>query len=217
MNILKQLKTEHEEVAALFDQLENTQSHGHKLSVNKTRKDLFVELELKLRAHTEIEETSLYVPMKKARKIHAETRDAVLEAYEEHTVAKYLLDSLKKTPSTNEKWGAKLTTLREIIEHHVKEEQEELFPDARALFSSEQLDKMGETYLERKDKWLSRHGGKQYTRKSLALTQPPIQMSSFPLFSLAQSETGRAAMYVVGWFLGVPTTLLFLIFLVRNC
>jgi sirohydrochlorin ferrochelatase len=57
-------------------------------------------------------------------------KDLVLEGYEEHAVARFALKRLLKTERSDPSFEAKLTTLKELIEHHVKEEEDDLFPKA---------------------------------------------------------------------------------------
>lgn len=115
------LKKQHREVKALFKKIEGTDDP-------KTRRSLMSEISDKLAHHTEIEET-IYYPAVKAIDTKKAT-DMVLEAYEEHHVVKLVLEELPDVDPSADTFEAKMTVLKELIEHHVKEEEEELFPMA---------------------------------------------------------------------------------------
>jgi hypothetical protein len=72
-----------------------------------------------------------------------ETHDITLEAYEEHNVVKTLLAELDVLPKDDETWEAKLTVLKENVEHHVEEEEGEMFKKARKVLSTEQIEALG--------------------------------------------------------------------------
>ena len=74
--------------------------------------------------------------------------DTVLEGLEEHHIVKWTLSELEKTPSTDERFAAKMRVLIELVRHHVKEEEEELFPKIRDAMTVQQLEELG-TALEK--------------------------------------------------------------------
>jgi len=92
-----------------------------------------------------------------------ETHDLTLEAYEEHAVVKTLLAELSVATSTDNEWQANAKVLRENVEHHVEEEENELFDKADDVLSDEQIEALGQQ-MKRK-KRASRHG------RSLAQTE----------------------------------------------
>ena len=87
-----------------------------------------------------MEEAVLYPALKE----HAQTKDIVLEAYEEHDVVDTILAELERTPFDDETWTAKLTEMRENLLHHIEEEEDEMFGQVRKLFDEETLDSLGE-------------------------------------------------------------------------
>jgi hemerythrin-like domain-containing protein len=89
--------------------------------------------------HELIEEKILYPALKP----HAEARDVVLEGYQEHHVADLLVKELHQLATDDEKWGAKFKVLKESIEHHIEEEEEEMFRTARAVLSRDELHELG--------------------------------------------------------------------------
>ena len=134
MNALTLLKVDHKKVEALFEKLEPTTERGV-----KTREELFATLKAELDVHARIEETFLYPVFEKAE----ETHDIALEAVEEHAVVKRLLAELEELPKDDESWGAKLKVLQENVEHHVEEEEGEMFKKARNVLSDEELESLG--------------------------------------------------------------------------
>ena len=138
MDAFELLKKDHEKVSGIFEKLDSTTERGV-----KTREELFTQLKQELDVHARIEEEILYPVLKEAK----ETEDLTLEAYEEHNVVKQLLAELEALPKDDETWGAKLTVLKENVEHHVEEEEGELFDGAREVLSREQIEELG-TRLE---------------------------------------------------------------------
>lgn len=134
MNAFQLLKEDHKKVAGIFEKLEPTTERGV-----KTREELFTQLKNELDVHAKIEETIFYPALREAD----ETHDIILEGYEEHKVIKTLLAELDTLPKDDEKWGAKLKVLQENVEHHVEEEEGEMFKGARTVLSAEQAEQLG--------------------------------------------------------------------------
>ena len=130
MDALQLLKDDHDKVKKLLEQGESTTERAE-----KTRTELFAKLRQELDVHAHIEETILYPALKAA----AETRDITEEAYEEHQEVKDLLAELEATPADSEEWGDMILELKENVEHHVEEEEGEMFQKARTVLSEEQL------------------------------------------------------------------------------
>ena len=134
MNAFELLKEDHEKVSQIFKKLEPTTEQAVKI-----RSELFAKLKNELEIHTRIEEEIFYPVLKEA----AETREITLEAYEEHKVVKELLEEMSALPQNSEQWTAKLTVLKESVEHHVEEEEGEMFKQAREVLSKEQAEVLG--------------------------------------------------------------------------
>jgi hemerythrin-like domain-containing protein len=134
MNAFTLLKKDHEKVAGLLEKLEGTTERAL-----KTREELFTQLKSELDIHTEIEEKIFYPVLEKAD----ETRDITLEAFEEHRLVKQLLGELEAGAKDDEQWTAKFTVLKENIEHHVEEEEGEMFKKARKVLSEEEIETLG--------------------------------------------------------------------------
>ncbi len=134
MNAFQLLKEDHKKVSGIFQQLEPTTERAL-----KTREELFTKLKQELDIHTQIEETIFYPAIKDAH----ETREITLEGFEEHHVVKLLLKELEDMPVDTEQWAAKLKVLQENVEHHVEEEEEEMFQKARQVLSEEEINDLG--------------------------------------------------------------------------
>ena len=105
----------------------------------KRRTEILATLKALLGVHELIEEKILYPALKS----HPEARDIVLEGYQEHHVADLILEELRRVATDNEKWGAKFKVLKENIEHHIEEEEGNMFRTARGVFSREELQDLG--------------------------------------------------------------------------
>jgi hypothetical protein len=103
------------------------------------RSALLETLTSELNAHELVEEQILYP----ALKAHPEARDIVLEGFQEHHVADVIVAELHSMARDDERWGAKFKVLKESLEHHIKEEEGEMFRTARGLFNRDELQQMG--------------------------------------------------------------------------
>ena len=74
----------------------------------------------------------------------------MLEGYEEHHVVDMLMGELESLDVTDETWGAKAKVMKENIEHHIEEEEGEMFKKARQVFDREELEELGERMATRK-------------------------------------------------------------------
>jgi hemerythrin superfamily protein len=128
MDVYKLLKEDHQKVKTLFQELEDTTERAL-----KTREHLFANLKMELTVHSEAEEKFFYPRIVEPE----ETHEIALEAIEEHGVVKTLLTELDTDAKNTEEWTAKLKVLRENVEHHVEEEEGELFKQARKVLSAE--------------------------------------------------------------------------------
>jgi hemerythrin-like domain-containing protein len=128
------LETDHRRFEELLKRGEDTTTRAV-----KARKEVLQMLADELNVHELIEEKVLYPALEP----HASARDVVLEGYEEHHVADLLLTELRGLSPTNEKWGAKFKVLKESIEHHIQEEEGEMFRLARAVLSRDEQLELG--------------------------------------------------------------------------
>jgi hemerythrin superfamily protein len=139
MDVLTLLKEDHDRVKRLLEEGESTTERGE-----KTRTELFGRLKTLLTAHEAMEEEVLYP----ALKAHPKAEELTLEAYEEHHVVDLIFEELEMTPVSDEQWGAKFTVAKENIEHHIEEEEGEMFKLIRELFSTEERAQMAAQMAE---------------------------------------------------------------------
>lgn len=142
MSVFTLLKQDHRKVAELLEEGENTTDRAL-----KTREQLFAKIKKELKIHTKMEEQTLYPVLKN----YKEVKDLILEAYEEHHVVDLLLAEIEDTAPDEETWKAKLTVLKENVKHHVKEEEQELFPQIEKLLSADELKKIEQEMLNFKE------------------------------------------------------------------
>ena len=81
----------------------------------------------------------------------AKTKAITLEAYEEHHVVDLVVAELEATPVSDETWGAKLTVAKENLEHHIEEEEEAMFTQARQVMDEAELEALGDSMAVRKE------------------------------------------------------------------
>jgi hemerythrin superfamily protein len=133
MNALELLKGDHQKVQELFEQVKATESQ-------KQHKQLFKKIKTELDTHTHIEEKVFYPTLKK----YEEFKETVLESVEEHLQIKTLLRAIDNLSEGNDRFDAKLKVLIDDVEHHVEEEEGELFPKVERQLSSTQLEELGQ-------------------------------------------------------------------------
>jgi hemerythrin superfamily protein len=174
MDAIKLLKQDHREVEALFKRFEKA---GEKAV--KQKQQIAHQVIKLLSIHASVEEELLYPA---ARELSEELEEQVLESLEEHHVAKATLAELDKMKADDERFHAKMTVLIENIRHHVKEEEQELFPMLRKLMSNAQLEALGAAMKQAK--------GKAPTRPHpMSPDEPPGNFISSALAKIL--DTGR--------------------------
>ena len=141
MDAISLLKADHDLVKSLLADLESTTPRGV-----KRRTELFARIKQELTVHEVIEEEIFYPELK----AHPKAKDIVLEGYEEHHVVDLLLGELAALPVDDETWGAKAIVMKENVEHHIEEEEGEMFKQARAVFDKAELADLGERMAARK-------------------------------------------------------------------
>ena len=136
------LKADHEAVSHLFDEFEKTRSVANKRS-------LVAEICSSLSVHAQIEEEIFYPAVKAALK----DKLLVPEATVEHAGVKRLIAQLEGAEPDGEMYDAKVKVLSEYVKHHVKEEQNEMFPKAKTV--SLDMVELGARMAARKDELLA--------------------------------------------------------------
>jgi len=141
MDAIALLKADHDKVKKMLADGEETTERAE-----VTRTDLFEKLKAEMLIHERIEEEIFYPALKS----HPKAKDIVLEGYEEHHVVDEIMGELERLPVTDETWGAKFKVMKENIEHHIEEEEGEMFKTARQVFDADELEGLGARMLELK-------------------------------------------------------------------
>jgi hemerythrin-like domain-containing protein len=130
------LKRDHRDVEQLFKTFEGLGSGAH-----KRRRSVVDKMIAALSRHAAIEELIFYP---RIRVDVPATEDVVLESLEEHHIVKWTLSELEDLPAEDERFTAKVTVLMESVRHHVKEEEQELFPTVRKGLGRSALADLGD-------------------------------------------------------------------------
>jgi hemerythrin superfamily protein len=162
MNATELLEKQHRKVEAIFAKLEDEEKPSD-------AKELLVELANDLAAHMTIEQ-ELFYPA-----VRAVDSELVAESLEEHALAEVALKRLLAAHSA-EAFKARVTALKELIEHHVKEEEEELFPKVDKALDDEKLEALGEEMEARFDEVVDA-GYKKVLPKGEVLTSADASQS----------------------------------------
>ncbi len=145
MDAIALLRADHKAVAALFAEYKTLRSSAKK-------KALVTKICTDLSVHAQIEEEIFYPAVQKALK----DRTLVPEATVEHATMKALIAQIEGKEPDGDMFDAKVTVLAEYVTHHVKEEQGEMFPKAKA--TSLDMHALGAKLAARKEALLAGHG-----------------------------------------------------------
>lgn len=145
MDAITLLKQDHALVKELLSSLADSTTRAV-----KKRGELLQQIAINLKAHTTIEEEIFYPAFKAAGQ--KEEAKMYFEALEEHRAAEDLVlpDLLSTDPST-EQFSGRAKVLKELIEHHIEEEEKEMFKDAKKLLSKAELTELGQAMAARKE------------------------------------------------------------------
>ena len=149
MDALELLIKDHREIMEIFKEVEVS----HKTKDGKLNEN-FERLLQALEMHMNIEETMFYPNIVDKK----DTRDLTLEGIEEYHVVREILKELNLDPKNTVEWKVKLKVCRENVEHHVDEEETELFPDVKKVLSKDRLNQIGNDLEEKKRELLELRG-----------------------------------------------------------
>jgi hypothetical protein len=135
------LKKDHRTVLDLLNKLDGTSEKDE-----ADRKKLFAQLKQELDVHKEAEEKTFYRELKK----HDDAREDVLESLEEHRVTDKILRDIEAVEVGDERWGPRVHVLKEILEHHIEEEEDDIFEAARKNLDKSQAEEIGARFAEAK-------------------------------------------------------------------
>lgn len=149
------LSQDHRKVENLFDQFKNMKKGDKQDSNGMSRRDIVKKACDMLTIHTQIEEEIFYPALRKA----LDDTDLLDEALVEHNSAKQLISELESMRANEKLYDAKFTVLGEYVRHHVREEEEELFPKARK--AKVDFQRLGEQLQQRKQELQQEKGVKE--------------------------------------------------------
>jgi hemerythrin superfamily protein len=142
MDIYGVINQDHNLMRSMLDGLcktENTQADR--------REAQFTPLKNELMMHQQVEEAVLYAALKDVE----ETRPDALEAIAEHHLVNGLLEELALMPKDSDEWFAKFGVLKELVEHHMREEEHDFFAAARKVLHERQAVELGEQMRSKKE------------------------------------------------------------------
>jgi hemerythrin-like domain-containing protein len=141
------LKKDHQEVRKLLNQLERTTAQN-----GAQRRELLSRIENEIKAHAAIE-AQIFYPAFKAAVRSTPDEELYYEAIEEHHVVDLVLPEVKRAGVESEKFAAKAKVLKDLIEHHVGEEEKGMFPKARKVMGAAELNGLGRKIQQRKQQF----------------------------------------------------------------
>jgi hemerythrin-like domain-containing protein len=134
------LRQQHRELRVLLKEVLRADSP-------RERRALLHEIAARLEVHTRIEEEIFYPALRAEGGGGLEL--LVLEAYEQHHIVDLVLRDLVRADAGAERFAAKLSVFQELIEHHVEEEEHEMFPAAERKLAARRLEELGRRMLEK--------------------------------------------------------------------
>ncbi len=145
ITIFDAIKKDHEKMKGLFKQITRKKQPPD---------SIFPELQQELDVHLGIEEKMFYPYLRE----QASTRDVTLESLEEHNVARKELNEVSSISTTDEWFPAKMKVLQELVNHHIEEEETELFKKAKKVIGKQQAEEMAERYAREKQQIAGKSG-----------------------------------------------------------
>ncbi|MDM7916242.1 MAG: hemerythrin domain-containing protein [Candidatus Eisenbacteria bacterium] len=162
MNAIELLKKQHREVEELFTRYEAAGEKAH-----KTKQELFEKIADRLAGHASIEENTFYPGIKAEN-----TQEILLESLEEHLAVKRVIADLLDLDPTDETYDAKMKVLKDLVDHHVKEEEKTLFPKVEKIVDEKKLEQLG-TEMQRQYQELEK-AEPRFEVPSQTATAPPL-------------------------------------------
>jgi hemerythrin-like domain-containing protein len=147
------LKQDHKNVRQLLKKLESAEEGDERL-------ELFNQIETELKVHTQIEEEIFYPAFHEAAEGEKDEH-LYYEAVEEHHVVDMVLPEITDTDENSDEFAAKGKVLKDLVEHHIEEEEGQMFPKARKLLDTSELKDLGRRIEERKQQLMNSTGGRR--------------------------------------------------------
>lgn len=143
--IFEVLKKDHDKVKQMFEQFESIDDEDF-----KAMKEFAKEIKMELEVHAKAEQKAVYDVLKKEE----DTEEITMEAIEEHKVITHILDELSKARQAGQ-LKAKMTVLKEIVNHHVEEEEGEMSDKAENVLSADEEIEMIEKFMKLKERFIA--------------------------------------------------------------
>lgn len=147
MNAIDMLKADHKKVKKLFREYQAAGDRAY-----QKKKGIAEEVFTEITVHSTLEEELFYPVMKE--RTDENGKDLVAESFEEHHVVAILIEELKALDPKDERYDAKFSVLMENIEHHIEEEEGELFPEAEEVLGNA-MERLGTQMKERKEQLMA--------------------------------------------------------------
>lgn len=144
-DVVKLLEADHKKVKKMFKEFEKSAKQGDEAA----KVEIAMQICMELKVHTQVEEEIFYPALYEALDEH----DLVDEAIVEHATAKDLIEQIESMVGSDDLYDAKVKVLSEYINHHVEEEEKEIFPKARKARMD--LDGLGESVAFRKEELMA--------------------------------------------------------------
>lgn len=138
MDIFDRIKTDHDTLRAMLERIEGADK--------ESRRAIFNEFQRELWAHGKVEEAVFYASLTQ----HREAKAEAMEGLNEHHMINGLAEELNAMRSDDGAWTAKMQVLGELLRHHLEEEEDELFEEARDALEDARAAELGSIYDERK-------------------------------------------------------------------
>jgi hypothetical protein len=141
MDIFSVLKAEHSVVRGIFEKMMGTAEQAE-----ETREELYDQLYREVHSHALAEQKIFYTRLEEEESM----KQLMAEAEEEHAQVENMLQELGEMDTTTVEWTAKVTVLQESVERHVKEEESEMFRQARGVLNEDETEQLGEAFMQLK-------------------------------------------------------------------
>jgi len=137
MNAIQLLKSDHETAKQMFGKIQTARA--------EQRGELWAKLKPELKVHEQMEEEALYGPV--AREV--ESRDQTLKDWHEHhqeevTELESLIEDIGEFDPTSDQWMERIEELQETLEHHIQEEEGDIWPRIQKAWDQSKLEKAGQ-------------------------------------------------------------------------
>lgn len=152
--LLSLLKQDHRKLQSLCEKILKEES-----GASPRAQETFEEFKTLLIAHSKAEEAVFYEPIRQrtAKDGDDKGHDGVLEGFEEHHVAELLVTEISELEGNDERWMAKMSVLCEALDHHIEEEEGEIFKAARKELKNDEFAELGERFNREKLALMTQH------------------------------------------------------------